>query len=207
MFLNTDFTDYTDNFSGDVDFPLIPWRVEVLNTDCTDNTDKFLRLGDSCSFPILYLGVEENRRPRLGLVFHDVRSGKMTDKTKYYLLCQWSITPIAHEVLLLSHMQYYSCFFTLLALTVAIVLSTSVQTSPSAEISIILSFNHSNHLIYRVKTERNLWRTFFLAFTSIGIVPLHRSSERNCTLFNSCRAHHKWLCKYQVPYRRWAREW
>ena len=53
-------------------------------------------------------------------------------------------------------MQYYSCFFTLLALTVAIVLSTSVQTSPSAEISIILSFNHSNHLIYRVKTERNL---------------------------------------------------
>ena len=45
MFLNTDFTDYTDNFSGDVDFPLIPWRVEVLNTDCTD---KLLILGDSC---------------------------------------------------------------------------------------------------------------------------------------------------------------
>ena len=71
-----------------MDFPLIPWRVEVLNTDCTDNTDKFLRLGDSCSFPILYLGAEENRRPGLGLVFRDVRSGKMTDKTKYYLLCQ-----------------------------------------------------------------------------------------------------------------------
>ena len=48
MFLNTDFTDYTDNFSGDVDFPLIPWRVEVLNTDCTDCTDKLLILGDSC---------------------------------------------------------------------------------------------------------------------------------------------------------------
>ena len=36
----------------------------------------------------IYLGAEENRHPRLGLVFRDVRSGKMTDKTKYYLLCQ-----------------------------------------------------------------------------------------------------------------------
>ena len=34
--------------SGNVDFPLIPWRVEVLNTDCTDCTDKLLILGDSC---------------------------------------------------------------------------------------------------------------------------------------------------------------
>ena len=29
-------------------------------------------------------------------------------EVQYYLLCQWSTTPITHEVLLLSHMKYYS---------------------------------------------------------------------------------------------------
>ena len=27
-----------------MDFPLIPWRVEVLKTDCTDNTDNSLMI-------------------------------------------------------------------------------------------------------------------------------------------------------------------
>ena len=40
--LNTDCTDYTDCFYGDVD---IPWssvmRRGFLNTDCTDCTDSF----------------------------------------------------------------------------------------------------------------------------------------------------------------------
>lgn len=31
-------------------------------------------------------------------------------EVQHYLLCQCSTTPIAHEVLLLSHMQYYSYF-------------------------------------------------------------------------------------------------
>ena len=68
MFLNTDCTDYTDAFYGDVDIPWssvmrkgsehglhglhgcflrtwiflgVPWCVGVLNTDCTDYTDNF----------------------------------------------------------------------------------------------------------------------------------------------------------------------
>ena len=40
-FLNTDFTDYTDYFSEDVDIPLGFVMRKVLNTDCTDYTDNY----------------------------------------------------------------------------------------------------------------------------------------------------------------------
>ena len=62
--------------------------IRAVSISNTDYTDKSLRLGDSCLSPIIYLGAEENQCPRLGLMSRDVRCGKMTDKTKYYLLCQ-----------------------------------------------------------------------------------------------------------------------
>ena len=39
--LNTDCTDYTDAFYGDVDIPWSSVVRRVLNTDCTDYTDAF----------------------------------------------------------------------------------------------------------------------------------------------------------------------
>ena len=41
--MNTDFTDYTDSFYGDVDIPWSSVVRRVLNTDFTDCTDYFLR--------------------------------------------------------------------------------------------------------------------------------------------------------------------
>ena len=46
--LNTDFTDYTDNFSENTESHVDVRCVVLLNTDSTDNTDRFLIVGDSC---------------------------------------------------------------------------------------------------------------------------------------------------------------